>query len=206
MKQGILDLEVDSDYVSTITCEDGKTEIVVRANRSEGQTKVRVTVQHKEKVPQELSEEDTRRLVKDLMIAMFLTTEIPAEAVPEQIRSSLRVSSLWVREQAQMVLPMMLQTLMDIEVVDGIPFHLDLGYRPNILSTGLVDLQGQKKDKWLGSFRPIIVLNEVQNLPEHVGGPVHGAVDEGRSEAHQHIAAASPAEVIAIGSKARRPE
>lgn len=206
MRQGILDLQTDPDYTNITTLEDGKTQIVVSTSRVDGVATCRVKVQHKDKLAQEMSQEDMMRFAKDLLLGLFLTTEIPAEMVPEQIRSSLRVSSHWVREQAQIILPMMMQKLLDIEVIDGKVFMIDLGYKPNILSSGLVDAQGKKQDKWLGSFRPVVVLNEVQNMPENVGVPPHESVNEGRAEAHQHIASASPAEVIPIGSKARQPE
>lgn len=202
MKQGILDLETDPAYVNTTTLEDGKTQLVVRTERENGQGVCRVFVQHKDKLAQEMSQEDMMRFTKDLLLGLFLTTEIPAEQVPEAIRGSLRVSSHWVREQAQIVLPLMVQKILDLEVINGTVFTIDLGYRPNISSSGLVDVQGKKKDKWLGSFRPVVILNEVHNMPENVGVPPH-AVDQGRDSHHEHIASAGPAEVVPIRSQDR---
>lgn len=166
---GMLDLAKDPTYVTEIVLGDGKTKLKVTMSRKDGEGKVQLEVNHKDKEPQILEHADLCRLMKDLLMGFYLSTEMKAEYIPQEIRHNIRQAARWAQQQGAMILPMMMSNFLDVETINGKPFAIDLGYAPNITLSGLMDSLGRKKEQWDGSFRPVIHLTEMQPMPEYVG-------------------------------------
>lgn len=159
---GMLDLEKDPTYTTEIN--DGDVHMQVIMSRENGVAEVALEINGTL-----LSHEDLCRLMKDLLMGFYLTTEFKAEYIPEPIRHNIRQATRWVQQQGAMVLPMLMSNFLDVETINGKPFQIDLGYAPNVETSGMMDSLGRKVQSWDGSFRPVIHLTEIVNPVEYTG-------------------------------------
>ncbi len=131
----------------------------------EGKTEVGMDVQiGGEQVA--LNQQDMFLLCGHLITALFFTTDIPAEMVPQQLAGNVQVASTWASMQAKGIVPLMLMNLVGKTIINGEEWKVDFNYKPNISSLGLVGLDGKKNVKWDGSFRPILELRDNSHAPQ----------------------------------------
>ena len=106
-----------------------------------------------------------------IITGLWFTLELPAEQVPGPLKGQLQPSTMWAALQARNIMPLILQRLTGQTVVAGKPFEVAFSYMPNVKALALVGANGDRKQTWDGSFRPILTLQEVRDQVEYTGPP-----------------------------------
>lgn len=101
-------------------------------------------------------------LVGYALMAIFLSQDLPNEAVPAPLQGNMQASGMWAHLQGANILPLLVRRAIPEIPVGDMKFTVDFGYTPNVSSGNIVALNGKKNDTWDGSFRPVLRLHPAQ--------------------------------------------
>lgn len=191
-ERGIVDLTLDPRWPVEMPELGAKKDWSMDwlAEKTDKGTNVSMTIRHKDK-ELVLKNQDLLEVVANCLQVLFLTTDIPNDAVPEPLRGHLQPATMWAAVQAQNMLPFMISKMVSPMVTgDGRTWKVDWGYQPNISSSGLVGLDGSKPQTWDGSFRPVMRMTEV--IMPRFTGEAHDP--QGRDDADSQLVGANTPE------------
>ena len=138
------------------------------AEKTDKGTRCSMSIKHKDKEIK-LGQEAMMEIAANALQVLFLAADIPNEAVPEPLRGHLQPAGMWAQLQARNLMAFMIQTMTgQIDTGDGKTWKVDWGYEPNILSSNIVTLKGERPQTWDGSFRPVMRMTQVV-MPQFTG-------------------------------------